>query len=219
LQALQQWGVGKRDEQTERFLRLSSLAVAEAVLKSGTPSGDGSRAILNYRAADLYCSLLHTLFRHMNSGASQDQVNAQRLGVLNKILGVIVRTMMWHCKLADTAGKSWDQRPWYRLFLNLVMDVNKPDPVIEPIRLGVLSVFGCAFHVCQPLVMPGSCLTSLSRSWSSCSLTSLFARRRFRFCLVRPSVPSTFPTKSLVATGSKSVAYSTRTYHRPISVP
>jgi CCR4-NOT transcription complex subunit 1 len=160
LQALQQWGVFKVEEQTERFLRLSTVTVVEAVLKSASQSGDGSRSTLSYGAADLYCRLLQLFFRHMNSGGSQDQVNAQRLGVLNKILGVIVRSMMWHSKKTESAGAIWDQRPWYRILMNLVIDLNKPDPAYEPIRLGILSVFGCAFHVCQPLVMPGKCLGS-----------------------------------------------------------
>jgi len=155
LQVLQQWGVGKAEQQTERFLRLSTLTVVDAVLKSASQTGDGSRPALNYRAIDLYCVLLQLLFRHMNSGGSQDQVNAQRLGVLNRIVGVIVRSMMWHSVKTANSGSSWDQRPWYRLLMNLVMDLNKPDPTFEPIRLGILSVFGSAFHVCQPLVMPG----------------------------------------------------------------
>lgn len=154
LQSLQQYGVGKQEEQTERFLRLSAVIVVEAALKSFTQNGDGSRT-MNHGAVDLYSELLRALFRHMNSGESQDEVNAQRLGILNKIIGVIVRTMMWHYKAFENAGKSWDQRPWYRLFLNLIIDINKPDPVYEPIRLGILSIFGCGFHVCQPLVLPG----------------------------------------------------------------
>jgi CCR4-NOT transcription complex subunit 1 len=78
--------------------------------------------------------------------------------MLNKILGVIVRTMMWHAEKTKSAGalsSGWDQRPWFRLIMNLVIDLNKPDQTFEPIRLGILSVFGAAFHTCQPLVMSG----------------------------------------------------------------
>ena len=63
--------------------------------------------------------------------------------------------MMWEAEKTRKASKPWDQRPWYRLFLNLVIDINKPDPAMENIKLGVLSVFGAAFHVSQPLVLPG----------------------------------------------------------------
>jgi len=63
--------------------------------------------------------------------------------------------MMWHFEKKKSERASWDQRPWFRLLMNLVVDINKPDPSLENIRLGILSVFGAAFHVCQPLVMPG----------------------------------------------------------------
>jgi CCR4-NOT transcription complex subunit 1 len=154
LQVLQQYGVGKSEEATERFLRLSMLIVVDAVMSS-SPTSDGQRS-LNYTFIDLYSKLLVLLFRHMNSGGTADRVDAQRLGVLNKILGVGVRSMMWHFKKSESSDKSaWDQRPWYRLFMNLVIDLNKPEPSLESIRLGVLSVFGATFHVCQPLALPG----------------------------------------------------------------
>lgn len=162
LQVLQQYGVGKSEEQTERFLRLSMLVVVDAVLNL-SPASDGHRPALNYTFIDMYCKLLVLLFRHMNSGGSANRVDAQRLGVLNKILGVAVRSMMWHCKRAEGSDKlSWDQRPWFRLFMNLVMDLNKPEPALDSIRLGILSVFGAAFHVCQPLVLPGTKSVSLT---------------------------------------------------------
>ena len=157
LQVLQQYGLGKSEEQTERFLRLSSLIVVDAVLKAATPGMDG-RATLNYTFIDMYSRLLQVLFRRMNSGGTQDQVDAQRLGVLNRILGVIVRSMVWHSdkwKSEKTAAR-WDQRPWYRLLMNLVVDLNKPDPAYDSIRLGMLSVFGVTFHACQPLLLPGT---------------------------------------------------------------
>ena len=155
LQVLQNWGLGENEALTERFLRLSSVIVVESVLQSGTVGADGTRPALRYSDADSYCSLLQLLFRHMNTGGTPDHVNAQRLSVLNKILGVIVRSMMWHCVKSEKSDTKWDQRPWYRLFLNLIIDLNKPGPFYEPIRLGILSIIGCALHVCQPLVMPG----------------------------------------------------------------
>ena len=157
LQVLQQYGLGKSEEQTERFLRLSTLIVVDAVLKTASPGNDQSKSNLNYTFIDLYAKLLQVLFRRMNNGSSQEQVDAQRLGVLNRILGVIVRSMIWHSEKwkADNSASPWDQRPWYRLFMNLIIDLNKPDPAFDSIRLGMLSVFGVALHACQPLVLPG----------------------------------------------------------------
>lgn len=58
-------------------------------------------------------------------------------------------------KVAPAKGVQWDQRPWYRLLLNLVIDLNQPGPTFEPIRSAILNILGAAFHVSQPLVIPG----------------------------------------------------------------
>jgi len=155
LQYLQQMGVGKVEEHTERFLRLSVLTVVDAAMKAASAGIDGARSVLNYTVVDMYTKLLVLMFKHLNSGGSTEQVEAQRLNMLNKILGVSVRSMMWDAEKTRKANMPWDQRPWYRIFLNLIIDVNKPDPAMENIKLGVLSVFGAALHVSQPMVLPG----------------------------------------------------------------
>jgi len=160
LQYLQGFGVGKLEEHTERFVRLACQIVVDAVLKSAT-AGENAKTLLNYAVADVYCKLLVLMFKHLNSGGSPEQVKVQRLAMLNKILGCTVRTMMFDVeKMKASRGEQWDQRPWYRIFMNLVIDINKPDPELEPIRLGILSVFAATFHVSQPLVVP-----SFSFSW------------------------------------------------------
>jgi CCR4-NOT transcription complex subunit 1 len=160
LQYLQGFGVGKMEEHTERFVRLACQIVVDAVLKSAT-AGDNGKTLLNYAVADVYCKLLVLMFKHLNSGGSPEQIKVQRLAMLNKILGCTIRTMMFEVeKMKSRRGEQWDQRPWYRIFMNLVIDANKPDPELEPIRLGILSVFAATFHVSQPLVVP-----SFAFSW------------------------------------------------------
>lgn len=157
LQYLQQFGVGSVEDHTERFVRLSCQIVVDAVLKSASP-GQNGQTVLNYAVVDVYCKLLLLMFKNLNSSGSHEQVKIQRLSMLNKILGCLVRTMMWDAEknmVASGRSKQWNQRPWYRIFMNLVIDVNKPDPELEPIRLGILSVFAATFHVSQPLVVPG----------------------------------------------------------------
>ena len=154
LQLLQQIGVGRVEESTERFFRLSSLTVVDAVLKGAAGGGNGSKTSLNYTVVDIYSNLLVLIFKNMNSGGSAEQIGQHRLGVLNKILGVVVRTMMWDCEKAKKANRKWDQRPWFRLFLDLVIDLNKPSPMLESIKEGILNVFAATFHVAQPLVLP-----------------------------------------------------------------
>jgi len=164
LQVLHQFGVGKVGVHTERFLRLATTVVVEASLKNTVAIGnDGGRPTINYTVIDVYSKLLLFMFRHLNTAGNAEQIAKQRLSMLGKILSVTIRTMMWSYEKSqqgDVQVMRWDQRPWYRILLNLIIDVNKPDPAFEPMRLTILSVFGATLHVCQPLVMP-----SFAFSW------------------------------------------------------
>jgi len=163
VQLLQQNGIGKNEEQTERFFRLCTEIVVAAVLKNAsidsTNSKPAERKILNYTVIDSYGKLLSLLVKHMNSGGSNDVVATERVSLLNKILGITVRTMMAHYENSKRESKgmplNWDQRPWFRLMLVLVLDLNAPSAMLGPISYGILSVFGSALHVVQPLVIPG----------------------------------------------------------------
>jgi len=146
----QQFGVGSNDDQTERFLRLTTEVVVESCAKNV----DATKG-LNYQAIDGYGKLLSYLVRYMNSGGSTEQVSQQRLALLNKVLGVITRSLVTSYEKAQQSNVQWDQRPWFRLVLDLVYELNLPNPALDPIKAGIVSVFGSAFHIVQPLVVPG----------------------------------------------------------------
>lgn len=154
VQLLQQNGIGNNEEQSERFFRVSTDVLVAAVLAESK-----KQKTLNYSVIDGYGKLLTTLMKHLNSGGSAEEVANQRISLLNQILGVTMRSMMAsyeHSKRESMNGVAkWDQRPYFRLLLNLVMDLNSPSPTFDPISHGILRVFGTAFHVVQPLVIPG----------------------------------------------------------------
>ena len=79
LQLLQQHGVGKSEENSERFFRVSTELVIEAVLKSGTPPEGGGNGppVLHYNVVDAYAKLVALLFKYMNSGGGPEKVAAQ----------------------------------------------------------------------------------------------------------------------------------------------
>jgi len=160
ISVLREYGVSKAEEPTERFLRISTLTMIDATLKSAqsVPGSGNSQLIFTY--VDILSALFELVFERLNSGGSDDQIDAERLGILNRILGTIVRTMMWHSETWRTRrpGVPWDQRPWFRLVSNLVFDLNRPKPAFDKIRLGMLSAFGAAFHCCQPLAFGGTLL-------------------------------------------------------------
>lgn len=158
LQLLQQHGVGKSDENSDRFFRVSTELVVEAVLKSaqsGQSLEPGAVPVLNYNVIDAYAKLVALLFKYMNSGGGAEKVAAQRINLLNKVLGITVRCLMASSESAKNNGTRFDQRPWFRLLLNLIQDLNLPDPQLDSISLQMLGVFGSALHVIQPCVLPG----------------------------------------------------------------
>jgi len=153
LQVLQQFGVGKSEEQTERFFRLSTLIVVDAVLKSSGNAGENKS--LNYAVIDIYSKLLPCIVQYMHSASVPEQVPGHRVALLNNIMGVMVRCLLFDYEEKKKKGMNWDQRPWFRLLLNLVVDLNLPNQRYDPIQAGILGVFGSAFHIIQPLVVPG----------------------------------------------------------------
>ncbi len=161
VQLLQQNGIGKNEEQTERFFRVATDIIVKAVLQNAkveetkTHGQSVPMKQLNYTIIDSYGKLVCVLIRHLNSGGSAEQIAKQRISLLNQILGVTMRTMMADYERAKRENTVWDQRTWFRLLLNLVMDLNSPSSTLDPISYGILSVFGSAFHVVQPLVIPG----------------------------------------------------------------
>jgi CCR4-NOT transcription complex subunit 1 len=154
VQLLQQNGIGNNEEQSERFFRVSTEILVSAVLNENK-----SQKTLNYSVVDGYGKLVVALMKHLNTAGTPEEVASQRISLLNQILGVTMRTMMAHYERSrrenGNGSTKWDQRPWFRLLLNLVMDLNAPSPVFDPISNGILGVFAGAFHVVQPLVMPG----------------------------------------------------------------
>ena len=94
LQLLQHHGVGKSEENSERFFRASTELVIEACLKSGQVANEGDVPVLHYNVVDAYAKLLALLFKYMNSGGQPDQVANQRITLLNKMLGISVRCLM-----------------------------------------------------------------------------------------------------------------------------
>lgn len=174
IQLLQQNGIGSNEEQNERFFRVSTEVLVTAVLKDSN-----EKKTLNYNVIDSYSKLIVALMTNLNPSGNSDDIGNQRVALLNQILGVTMRTMMASYENAKRSSAQkvpkWDQRPWFRLLLNLVMDLNSPSPVFDPIGRGIRRVFGSAFHVVQPLVIPGfafAWLELISHRMFLCNLLS-----------------------------------------------
>ena len=75
------------------------------------PGAGGEQPALNYSVVDAYSKLVALLVKYMHSGGGADKVAAQRISLLNKVLGITVRCLM---AKSATAGTAFDQRPYVR---------------------------------------------------------------------------------------------------------
>ena len=81
---------------------MSTEIALEAVLKNAVSGETTSMKdqmptrgkSLNYGVIDAYANLVSLLIRHMIDGGSTDQIATQRVSLLNKVIGITVRTMM-----------------------------------------------------------------------------------------------------------------------------
>mmetsp|Transcript_5766 Transcript_5766/g.17008 ORF Transcript_5766/g.17008 Transcript_5766/m.17008 type:complete len:1878 (-) Transcript_5766:275-5908(-) len=155
LALLQQHAIPRSETSTERFVRLATIICVESCVESRTV-GDGTSA-LSYSAIDAYAKLLILLVKYAVSDpdASASAAGApQRLDLLNRVLSTLTRTLIADYDATVESG-GFDQRPYFRLFLNLLQDLNVPDPVLDSSNARVLAAFATTLHAVQPAVAPG----------------------------------------------------------------
>jgi CCR4-NOT transcription complex subunit 1 len=154
LALLQQHAVPRSETSTERFVRLATIICVESCVESRSVDGTG---VLSYSAIDAYAKLLILLVKYAVSdpNASASAAGApQRLDLLNRVLSTLTRTLIADYDATIELG-GFDQRPYFRLFLNLLQDLNVPDPVLDSSNARVLAAFATMLHAVQPAVAPG----------------------------------------------------------------
>ncbi|KAJ7950880.1 putative CCR4-NOT transcription complex protein [Quillaja saponaria] len=145
---LHQNGLLKGDDMTERFFRILtevsvSHCLSSEVINSGSLQSPQMQA-LSFLAIDIYAKLVFSILKPMQQGSS-------KLHLLSKILAVTVRFIQ---KDAEEKKASFNQRPYFRLFINWLLDLGSLEPVIDGAILQILTVFANAFHNLQPLKVP-----------------------------------------------------------------
>ncbi|KAI3965367.1 hypothetical protein MKX01_042848 [Papaver californicum] len=151
---LQQSGLLKGDDMTDRFFRLlTELSVTHCLSTEGfIPSSlslQSSQQVpaLSFVAIDMYAKLVFLILKY----CAVDQ-GSNKLFLLPKILLVTVRVIQ---KDADERKIAFNPRPYFRLFVNWLLDLGSPDPVLEGANFQILTAFANAFHALQPLKVPG----------------------------------------------------------------
>lgn len=168
LQLLHQYGVLKTEEAADRFFRLATEICIEACVRSANSSSDaiasqkedGQAASIQYTVIDALSKLFLLLVRLADREASDVSV---RINLLNRILNAIVRTLhddheskKQSLQQLNPSVSTFDQRPYYRLFSNLMLDLgtadSKQDP--NPSVLPLLQTYYQIYLALQPSKLP-----------------------------------------------------------------
>lgn len=151
---LQQSGMLKGDDISDRFFRvLTELSVQHCLASEISvpvslplPSQQMTQG-LSFTLIDMYSKLVVLLVKYCAVDPGMSKVN-----LLNKVLAVTVRVIQ---RDAEDKKSAFHPRPYFRLFVNWLMDFNSPDPALDASNFQVLTAFANAFHSLQPLRVPG----------------------------------------------------------------
>lgn len=169
LQLMHQYGVLKTEEAADRFFRIATDVCVDACNKSvqlhslstNATSGEPMNApLLSYNVIDALAKLFLQLIRL----ADKENANAAvvRINLFGRILHAVARSLLEECESKLNQNSTFDQRPYYRLFVNLFQDLGPCDPKQEPNQgtQMLLSVFTQVLLVVQPSQAP-----AFSFSW------------------------------------------------------
>ncbi|XP_051196211.1 uncharacterized protein [Lolium perenne] len=148
---LQQHGLLKGDDLTDRFFHiLTELAVTHTVVSEqliapgGIPQQPAQQLQISYFSIDSYSKLVTLVFKYCVN------IAPNKGSLLPKILFVTARTIQ---KDAEEKKVSFNPRPYFRLFINLLSELSTAD-LHDAATFQVLTAFANAFHVLQPLRVP-----------------------------------------------------------------
>merc|ERR1712091_795192 len=106
--------------------------MVELAIDSCTASADGS---IGFESVDAFSKLVVLLVKYLAEPVNPSNTMT-RVVLLNKVLQVIARVLQRECNTPRNG--TCNQRPFFRLFTNLFVDLNAPDPALDVINLQVL---------------------------------------------------------------------------------
>lgn len=212
LQLLHQHGVLKTEEAADKFFRLSIEICMEACLKSGqNPSASASQqtesttpaatvpASISYSVVDALSKLFLLLIRLADKETSDSSV---RINLLGRILNAVARALVedHEGKKMNTAT-AFDQRPYYRLFANLMQELGVMDSkqqMQEPNQsmLMLLGAYSQIYLALQPSAVPGFAFSWLQLISHRCFMPHLLQGRG---PAARSSLPSGAPPPKITS--------------------
>ncbi|CAI5737719.1 unnamed protein product [Peronospora farinosa] len=155
LQMLKQYGLLADDESISLFFKFGTELCVDACLKSSFAANDaatlkaGTKVPLNYAVLDALTHLMALLVKYL------DPSPAAKLQVLNHAVGAIANVLVAAHDLSRKKKARFDQRVFFRMFVNLMKELTAQEPALDAIHLQVLNTFASAYNTLQPLGLPG----------------------------------------------------------------
>uniref|UniRef100_A0AAV1VFM7 CCR4-NOT transcription complex subunit 1 n=1 Tax=Peronospora matthiolae TaxID=2874970 RepID=A0AAV1VFM7_9STRA len=155
LQMLKQYGLLADDESVSLFFKFGTELCVDACLKSSFAASDpaatktGAKVPLNYAVPDALTHLMALLVKFL------DPSPAAKLQVLNHAVGAIANVLVAAHDLSRKKKATFDQRVFFRMFVNLMKELTAQEPALDTIHLQVLNTFASAYNTLQPSGLPG----------------------------------------------------------------
>jgi CCR4-NOT transcription complex subunit 1 len=115
------------------FLRICTVLAIE---QSFVPGLMATVPQLSYKSVDAFAKLIIMLYKISPEGPAN--ANGTKANLLNKVFDTVVRVLL---KNYDTRKTKFNQRPFFRLFASLLIDLNAVTPDTDPSHFAVLSAF------------------------------------------------------------------------------
>uniref|UniRef100_A0A8C0UXL7 CCR4-NOT transcription complex subunit 1 n=1 Tax=Cyanistes caeruleus TaxID=156563 RepID=A0A8C0UXL7_CYACU len=154
LAQMHQQGILKTDDLITRFFRLCTEMCVEISYRAlaeqqHNPAANPTMIRAKcYHNLDAFVRLIALLVKH--SGEATNTVT--KINLLNKVLGIVVGVLLQD---HDVRQSEFQQLPYHRIFIMLLLELNAPEHVLETINFQTLTAFCNTFHILRPTKAPG----------------------------------------------------------------
>ncbi|KAF2071681.1 hypothetical protein CYY_006997 [Polysphondylium violaceum] len=150
----------------ERYQSSIELNNSNNSTSTTTNSGASSNNNPPYLEIDSYCKFVVLMVKHGDP---------TKLNILTKVLSVLIKVLG---KDYDSNPLKFNQRPYLRIFENLLVDLNAPDPILEHVSTHILFYFVNAFATLHPSKYPGFCFAWLDLISHRCFMPKLLLKNQ-----------------------------------------
>uniref|UniRef100_A0A8C9LGT8 CCR4-NOT transcription complex subunit 1 n=1 Tax=Pavo cristatus TaxID=9049 RepID=A0A8C9LGT8_PAVCR len=154
LAQMHQQGILKTDDLITRFFRLCTEMCVEISYRAQAEQQHNPAANPTmirakcYHNLDAFVRLIALLVKH--SGEATNTVT--KINLLNKVLGIVVGVLLQDHEVRQG---EFQQLPYHRIFIMLLLELNAPEHVLETINFQTLTAFCNTFHILRPTKAPG----------------------------------------------------------------